>query len=187
MKYLMIILAMLLANQVQAKPNCERHPIYCKIVKLKPSVNHTFAMELSNYIHMYSRRFGTNPDYSIAIAMQESSIVNRDRMGMVVTKEGKRVRGISDVGVFQIHVGTVYNLQNVNGWNIDFQRLRTDIKYQTYWHTRLLRRKIGVCKAKRKRLRVKEGNEWSCYHSYTYKRRQVYLSDVNVHLGSLSK
>lgn len=183
MKHLILILALIVPSLSWAA-DCERHPIYCNIVKIKPSVNRTFAMELSNYIYKYSRMYGTNPNHTIAIAMQESSLINQDRMGTIITKEGKVVRGVTDVGVFQLHVDTIKNME-ARGWDIDFQRLRSDVEYQTYWHVRLIKRKISICKAKSEKLNVLPGNEWSCYHSYTYKQRQVYLEFVSTHLNKL--
>lgn len=154
----------------EAKVNCDRHPIYCQMVKLKPSINRTFAMELSNYIYKYSRRYNTDPMVSVAIAMQESSLTNIDRMGSLIdTKSGKVVKGVTDVGVFQLHVDTIQNYKEQLGWDIDFQRLRTDVEYQTFWHVRTLKRKIRICSIDkyRERYSVEHGNEWSCYHSFT--------------------
>jgi len=159
-----------LSFNVEAKVDCNRHPIYCQMVKLKPSINRTFAMELSNYIYKYSRKYGTDPMISVAIAMQESSLTNIDRKGALIeTKSGKLVKGVTDVGVFQIHVGTIQNYKKQLGWNIDLQRLRTDVEYQTVWHIKILKRKIRICSRYkyRKRYSIEKGNEWSCYHSFT--------------------
>lgn len=117
--------------------------------------------------------------------MQESSLINQDRLGAVLTKEGKVVEGVTDVGLFQLHIHTIENMRK-SGWNIDFERLRTDVEYQTYWHIRLLRSKIRVCEAKREELQVKPGEEWSCYHSYTPKLREVYRGLVGRHLAKLN-
>jgi hypothetical protein len=149
-------------------------------------MNQTVAKELSDYIAKYSRQFGTDPNHSIAIAMQESSLVNQDRQGAILTKEGTVVRGITDVGLFQLHIHTIENMRK-QGWNIDFQRLRTDIEYQTYWHIRLLQSKIKTCKAHQVEMSVKPGDEWSCYHSYTPKLREIYRKMVDVYLAKLSK
>lgn len=184
-KLTLTILALLLTTVANAKDVCETHPIYCSILKVKPSINRTFAMELSNYIYKYSQRYGTDPTHSVAIAMQESSLINRDRKETVIDKRGNVVRGVSDVGVFQLHVDTIKNMRESQGWDINFDRLRSDVEYQTYWHIRLLKRKIRICSSKREKLRVTPGNEWSCYHSYTYKRRQIYLEDVSVHLEKI--
>jgi hypothetical protein len=169
-----------LAQPMEAVPlKLKKNPIYAEIVKLNPKVDKTLAMQLSNSIAKYSKMFGTDPLFSVAIAMQETAFVNKNREGAVMTKTGKLVRGITDVGVFQIHVATIAYL------GIDVVRLQTDIDYQAYWHTKILAQKIKVCSGARKKLDVKIGNEWSCYHSFTPSKRQVYLKDVGVHLAKL--
>jgi len=178
-KYLAILTALLVPVLVQAAPNCEKNPIYCKILTLNPKVDKAFALELSNSIYRYSKKYGTNPALSVAIAMQESAFANVNRTGSVLTKAGKIIHGDTDIGVFQLHVNTIEYM------GIDLERLRTDVDYQTYWHIRILKSKISTCKAKREQLQVQEGNEWSCYHSFTFKKRRIYLEDVNVHLTKI--
>jgi hypothetical protein len=74
MKYLAIILLLLVSSaDVEARPDCGRHPIFCKIVELRPSIDKAFAMEASNYIHASSKHYGTDPMESVAIIHQESS------------------------------------------------------------------------------------------------------------------
>lgn len=165
--------ALLLANTATfAAIDCSIHRIYCKIVELKPSVNKSFAMELSNYLYAASRHYGTEPMVSVAIAMQESSLRNIDRYETVLTKDGKYIRGVSDIGVFQFHVNTVKNLK------LDPQRLRSDLSYAAWQHVRLLARKQRVCKKKG----LAKGAEWSCYHSYTPKYYKTYQKQVKRYL-----
>lgn len=152
---------------------------------MKPKINKEFAASLSIYITKYAKKFGFDPTISVAIAMQESSLDNINRMGNIL-KDGKLVRGISDVGVFQIHIDTIANLNNAGG-AIDFQRLENDVEYQTYWHARILQTKIKTCKAERAKLQVGLGAEWSCYHSFTLAKRKVYVKDVSRHLAKLSR
>lgn len=193
MKTVLTLIAMLLPTIALAKPDttidCNRHKIFCDILTVKPSINRSYAMELSNYIYKWSKYYGTDSKLSVAIAMQESSLINRDRKGIVLTEDGKRVRGVTDVGVFQLHIDTIDNLNKTLKWDIDFRRLRSDVEYQTQIHTRLLRRKIAICESDRYKvkLKVKDGNEWSCYHSFTYRRRQTYIRDVGVHLDKITK
>lgn len=156
----------------------------CKILKLRPKIDKQFAVSLSFYIAKYAKQFEFDPAISVAIAMQESSLSNKNRMGTVL-KDGKFVRGITDVGVFQIHVDTMADLNNT-GNRIDYQRLLADIGYQTYWHAKILSAKIKTCKAKRATLKVSAGNEWSCYHSFTYTKRKTYLKDVSRHIVKLT-
>lgn len=153
--------------------------MYQKILALNPTVNKVFALQLSKSITKYSKMFGTDPMFSVAIAMQESAFENKNRMGSVLSKAGKMIHGVTDVGVFQIHIATIAYL------GIDAKRLMTDVDYQTYWHTKILSSKIKTCKAQHQRLEVKAGDEWSCYHSFTLEKREVYLEDVGVHLAKI--
>lgn len=158
--------------------------MFCKILKLKPTINKEFAANLSSYISKYAKEFGTDPSVSVAIAMQESSLNNVNRMGFVL-KDGRLVRGITDVGVFQIHIKTLANL-NAEGYNIDLTRLENDVEYQTYLHASILKTKIKTCKAARVRLQVNKGTEWSCYHSFTLEKRKLYFRDVSRYLVKLT-
>lgn len=176
----LITLALLLAtNQSQADSACNKNPIYCDILTLNPNVNRSFALILSNSISRYSKKFGTDPKISVAIAMQESSFRNIDRQGVVVTKHGQVVHGATDIGVFQIHANTMAYLK------IDGIKLKNDVDYQTYWHVKILRNKIKVCESKRERLEVELGTEWACYHSFTPDKRQIYIHKVGAHLSKI--
>lgn len=159
--------------------------MYCKILKLKPTIDHEFAGALSVYIAKYAKEFGFDPTISVAIAMQESSLENKNRLGAVL-KDGRFVNGITDVGVFQIHIKTLANLNN-EGNAIDLKRLQTDIGYQTYWHARILSTKIKTCKAEKTKLQISAGSEWSCYHSFTLSKRKVYFKDVSRHIVKLAR
>ena len=181
----LVLLTFLFAPSAFAKVNCDTHKIYCNIVEVNPKVDKTFAMTLSNNLYKYSKRYGTDPLISVAIAMQESSIRNVMRRDAVYVKEdGSIHKGISDIGVFQIHVNTVENFRRDHGWDIDIDRLIVDVDYQVYWHIRLLKHKVNTCKKLRSKLKVKKGNEWSCYHSYTFSKRKKYLNDVSRHIAS---
>lgn len=176
----------LVPNLVQAAgPNCSKAPVYCDILKLKPSVDKQFARTLSDSIARYSRRFHIDPRISVAIAMQESSFQNVNRLGTVLTKRNHVVHGVTDIGVFQIHIETISNL-NYQGRTIDMERLKTDVDYQAFWHAKILKSKINVCRAQREKLDVEEGAEWSCYHSFTKEQRQVYVDFVEPYLTKLT-
>lgn len=172
-------LAVTIPRVVQADLICKKNPVFCKIKALNPKVDSAFAQKLSTIIVKNAQTFGLDPMHSVAIAMQESAFANVNRMGAVMTKDGKLVRGVTDVGVFQIHVATIAYL------GIDMQRLMTDLDYQGYWHAKILSEKIKVCSSKRSKLAVTLGNEWSCYHSFTPSKRKVYLKDVGVHLAKI--
>lgn len=179
-KYLMLLMVLLIPSLAQPmERRAPKNPILTEILRLNPKVDKAFATTLSNSIARYSKRFNTDPMISVAIAMQESAFANKNREGSVMTKTGQIVHGITDVGVFQIHIATIAYL------GIDVVRLKTDVDYQTYWHVKILAQKIKVCTEQRDRLDVLKGNEWSCYHSFTPSKRKIYLEDVGAHLAKL--
>ncbi len=157
--------------------------IYAEIKKLNPNCEETFARDLSKYLSVYSSYFGTDPIISVAIAMQESSISNTNRLGWV-DQSGKKVRGITDLGVFQIHYRTIRELKRTYP-DLDVFRLQHDLEYQTFWHVKLLKKKITICQSKKSSLKISSGEEWSCYHSFTLDKRKIYVKAVNVHLTKL--
>ena len=183
-KYLALLMVLLVPSLALPKElprnQVRNNPVLQEILKLNPKVDHAFALKLSQYILKYSREFKTDPKVSVAIAMQESSLENKNREGYVMADDGRVVHGITDVGVFQIHVATIANL------HIDFERLKTDVDYQTYWHTKILAEKIKICRAKAEELEVKSGKEWGCYHSFNAVPRAEYVADVGVHLAKLT-
>lgn len=176
----------MLPNLVQAshKINCETNPIYCQILKVNSRVDKGFALKLSDYISKYSLSFGTNPMISVAIAMKESSIRNQHKMGLILSNDNKEIEGITDFGVFQIHMRTIKDVRERLGWHIDTARLKNDVEYQTYWHTRILKMKIKTCSkpSVKVRRKIKDGNEWTCYHSGTLSKRLTYLKEASPYL-----
>jgi hypothetical protein len=160
--------------------SCPKNPVYCKILALSPKVNKAFAAQLSNLILKYSKIYHTNPMHSVAIAMQESGFENKNRMGVVMDSHGRLVHGVTDVGVFQIHVATIAYL------GIDVKRLARDVEYQTMWHTKILASKIKTCTAQGVKLGVTPGSEWACYHSFTPAKRAIYVQDVGAHMSKLA-
>lgn len=52
--------------------NCQKHPIYCQIVKNKPKINKKYAMRLSNIIYKMHRKYHIPSRVFTAILMQES-------------------------------------------------------------------------------------------------------------------
>lgn len=168
----------------QTSPNCTTNPVYCDILKLKPSVNKSFARLLSRSITRYSKKFGLDPKPSVAIAMQESTFKNINRLGTVLTKRNNVVNGVTDIGVFQIHIETIAHMIE-SGYKIDVEKLKNDVDYQAFWHAKILKKKINICKAQREKLDVEEGEEWSCYHSFTKKERLIYVGYVGAYLDKL--
>lgn len=181
MRLFLISLLLLSPSVVLSKENkpSVRTQIFAEITKLNPKVDKTFARNLAKYIAKYSRIFKTDPKISVAIAMQETAFANRNREGSVLTDDGAIVHGITDVGVFQIHIETIAYL------GIDTERLKRDVEYQTFWHTKILAEKIKVCTKQREKLEVEVGQEWSCYHSFTKTKREIYVGYVGPYLAKL--
>lgn len=156
---------------------CANHPIYCRILEVRPTVNKKLAFRLSNYIHKYSKKYNTDPLVSVAIAMQESRIRNINRYQTIALPGTSAVlTGVSDIGIFQIHVRTAQR------FDISIDRLLTDVEYQVEQHTRILSHKTKVCSRPGNRLRVKPNYTWSCYHSYTPRLRRRYRDLVRRYL-----
>lgn len=148
-----------------------QHPIYSKIVKLKPNIDKKYAMYLSNLIHKYAKKYNQNPFISVAIAMQESGIRNISRSQSVVLLNNpiKIVKGYSDICLFQIHVNTAVN------YNIDILKLSKSLDYCVEQHFRIMRHKRKICKHLAK-------DSWSCYHSMTRSNRLYYKKLVERYL-----
>lgn len=151
---ILIILGLLILPLSQAKVG---HPIYNKIVKLKPSINKSFAMRLSNLIHKYSRKYGQDPMLSVAIAKQESGIRSISRKETVVVFKDKKpelIKGYTDICIFQIHVRTAKN------YGLDMYKLHTNLDYCVEQHFKIMKKKRKMCKKLGK-------DSWTCYHSTT--------------------
>lgn len=71
MKKLLLTL-FLFSSGVLAEVNCSQHPIYCQIVKNKPRIDRSYAMELSNIIHKMHLKYHIPSRIFTAILMQES-------------------------------------------------------------------------------------------------------------------
>lgn len=175
----------LVPTLVQAGSDCLKFPVYCDIIKLKPGIDKSFAKSLASSISKYSRIYGIDPRISVAIAMQESSFTNINRHGAVLTKSNQIVRGDTDIGVFQIHIDTIAALKK-EGSPINTEWLKRDVDYQALWHARILREKIKTCRVQHERLEIEQGKEWSCYHSFNKKQREVYVNFVDPYLQKLS-
>lgn len=159
--------------------NCKIHKLFCTIVGLNPSLDKAFAMKLSNAVYKASKRHGTDPYRSIAIAMQESSLrmVNRTSKEVKTNKrcdeyETCRVTvttttAITDVGIFQFNTATVKKL------SLDMKRLLTDVNYAANQHVMFLVKKIQMCK------KIYPKTAWACYHSATPEYHKKYIKAVN--------
>ena len=164
--------------QTHHKLLCTKHPLYCRIITLQPKADKKWAMRLSNYLVRYAKKYQLDPWRSLAIAMQESSLLSTKRYSTVMVPilncssrrdcntVYKIINAISDIGIFQLHANTVKQ------YNFTPSRLEHDLEYMVKTHFIVLKDKIKQCK--------KYGVEaWSCYHSKTPVLRKRYIRHVN--------
>jgi hypothetical protein len=101
--------------------------------------------------------------------MQESGLqqVHRYTNVLIEDKAGKyvKIKGITDVGVWQFHIDTIKD------FDIDINKLMTDLEYATHAHFRILKDKIRECS----HLKT---YAWTCYHSKTKRHREYYKKRV---------
>jgi hypothetical protein len=164
MKYLIILLFSL---NLYANINCETHPIYCRILELKPHINKKYAMKLSNIIYKY--KGNNNPNLSLAIAMQETTMRETMRSGKVIVfddNDGYQiVEGFTDICMYQFHVDTIIN------YNLDPVLLKNDLDYCVQSHFKILNSKKRLC-------RYLNDEAWTCYHSANEPYRSRYKKAV---------
>lgn len=162
------------------KINCNVHKLYCAIVELQPAINKEFAMELSNVLRRKSIEHNTDPYLSIAIAMQESSLLNINRIVKLEEKSEKvcdeflrcektinKIEYVSDFGLFQFSLRTIHDRQ------LEVERLLNDIDYMVEEHIIFLKEKIRMCS------RMYPTTAWGCWHSADHDRHYDYVTRVN--------
>jgi hypothetical protein len=136
-----------------------KHPIYDSILAINPKVDTELAMELSNYLSRYSKKYGTNPYRSVAIIAQESMFRN--------------ISTDKDIGIFQFNLGTI------KIYKMDKLRLQFDLEYATHEHVKLLAKKKEYCKDKEE--------SWACYHSSAPRHYSNYVKLVNRYYNQIVK
>lgn len=158
--------------------NCELHKLYCKTMELQPSVDPTWAMKFADTLLRYSKKYTMDPWLSLAIAMQESSLLNPKPNTKTIVfkrvcddehhcrKTHEIITGYSDLSVFQIHVETILY------YDLDPVRLSNDLDYAAEWHFKILKQKLTECRSL--------GLEaWTCYHSNNPPLRNNYAKKVS--------
>lgn len=178
MKIIFIIFLFILSIQdnVHAKVNCDVHKIYCKIIELNSKVDKKYAMNLSNLLYKYSKKYGTDPIISVGIMKIESGIskIDRTTKGYIFYKECddidncelyyKKQTVHTDIGEFQFHISTIeYH-------NLDPIKLKTNMEYNVKNHIKLLKTKMIMCKGM--------PYSWGCWHSKTTKYKDRYVKKV---------
>jgi hypothetical protein len=168
MRFLLLaLLAFGFSNTAEAKVDCNRHKIYCKIKKLQPRIKYARAMQISNYIYRLARAHNIDPMVSVAILHQENRFrdvhtyeverdVKEECHATSCVKHVTEHHEVVDLGIAQINVKTaIYH-------GFDIQRLYDhDTEYAIEAHMVILASKIKAC--------TKQFGEeaWSCYHSVT--------------------
>jgi hypothetical protein len=159
---------------------CNKHPIYCKIKQLRPKMPNQQAMQLSNIFHINAKKYNGDPILAVAIAMQETGLRSKQRHQKVIqfateclkdqcNETWQVIQGVSDVCMFQIHIGTILN------YKINPVKLKNDLNYCVSWHFKLMKEKRKLCSSL--------GNaSWSCYHSKTERIRKIYFKLVSEYL-----
>lgn len=167
-----ILIILFLFCQLSFSVNCEKHPIYCHIKQLKPNMNYRKAMDLSNLIYKYSKKYGQDPHLSVAIAAQETGIKEINRAQTIIVffnicdevgckEHYKYVTGYSDLSMFQFHAETI------RYYNINPILLKNNLEYCVNWHFKLIKKKRKICKDLGE-------DAWTCYHSRSPKLRKFY-------------
>lgn len=180
MKVFILISMMFFASTAYGKMNCNKHKLYCTIVKLKPKINKTFAMKLSNAIYKATKKYKVDPFRAIAIMRQESSINMNARNIGSKTKSHKEcdewercvtvktiITKTTDFGLFQFHIKTM----TIHGLSI--KRVMTDINFTVDFAIAMIARKIKNCS------KLWPNTPWACYNSATNIKHQAYVKLVN--------
>lgn len=185
---LLLLVGFLITTNCFSEPviDCKIHKLYCAMVELQPAIDKDWAFKFSDILYTTSKRYRTNPYRTIAMMMQESSLLGRQRTetGYIFTEVcmktedstddddllqceevAEKVTIYTDVGWFQFHWDTIERMR------LDPVRLKNDLIYATEWHIRLLRIKMDRCRHLGK-------EAWSCYHSATEKYRKAYIKKV---------
>lgn len=176
MKWLVILILGFMSTKALGV-DCNKNPIYCKILKLNPKIDPTFAKDLSNKIAAKAKAVGVDPFVSLAILMQESTLrhVNTYKTSKSVEeycKDGScfkkviEVSEVSDMSIAQINIGTAKQ------YGFDVERLYSgDLDYALDCHYVVLKEKMKMCESLGE-------DSFSCYHSINDPYRSVYVKMV---------
>lgn len=180
MKAFIIVIAVFFTGTAYGKVNCNKHKLYCTIVKLNPRINKTFAMKLSNIIYRAAKKHKVDPYRAIAIMRQESGININARNSSTDTISHKEcdewetcviVKTITtkttDFGLFQFHIDTMKRA------NLDIRQVMTDLDFTVNFAIKMIADKIKMCS------RIWPETPWACYNSATEGKHQTYVKLVN--------
>lgn len=122
MKILLILLSLFTFNAMAGE--CDKHPIYCQIVKNKPKIDKKYAMRLSNVIYKMHKKYHIPTRIFTAILRQESGYsLEAKGKQCGYTKLGLKECVYTDYGISQIH------WKSAELWDFDVVKLTTDLEY----------------------------------------------------------
>lgn len=143
--------------------SCEKHPIFCRIVQAKPSINNKYAMKISNIMHKYKENM--DPYISIAIAVQETGIrmINRKQKIIIFDNLGgyQILKGYTDICMYQFHVDTIID------YKLDPVKLNNNLDYCIKSHFKVMKDKLEICSSL-------NNDAWVCYHSRNEPYHSIY-------------
>lgn len=176
----LLLLVMLIVPTVafaKIENKCKQNLLYCKIVKINPKIEHTFALELSEKIYKKAKDYGINPNIVIAILAQESgfnkvtTFKTRKEYSEFCTIENCYKINIEtkeafDLSFAQINIGTAKN------YRFALERLhKNDVDYVLSCFFIILKDKMKMCSHLK-------NESFSCYHSTKKEYRLLYLELV---------
>lgn len=129
---------------------CAQNPIYCQIVKNKPTINRKYAMKLSNLIYKITKNHNINAHSFTAILAQESMYKNK-----VFNKKSK------DYGIAQI------NIHTAKRFGFKPKKLLNNLEYS-------LKAGAIILADLKKRYGKKEKYYWTRYNSFRKINREKY-------------
>ena len=186
MKAFILTLTVFLFPTAAKAVDCSKHKIYCSIVHLQPKVDKKYAMKLSNEIYKYSKIYKISWKRSLAILMQETSIIK----GLNNVQKGLVKKTICHAEAFSVEDSTcetIYEVQNlitdIGPWQFSVhtvllysmnpERVEKDLAYSTEWHFKILRKKLKACGKKY------PDTAWACYNTASPTKHKIYVQLVD--------
>ena len=128
MKSLLLLLILFSANAF-AEADCEKHPIYCHIIKNmtlesgKVCISKQKAMKVSNLIYKMHKKYNISARLFTAMLRQESRYSLKAQGIQCIGYQGKKICGPSDYGISQVNITTAER------FGFDLDKLSEDLEY----------------------------------------------------------
>lgn len=198
MSRLMFIFAILLVftiivctkvNAYEGSHDCDRNPIYCQIVKNKPTIKRTYAFKMSNIIHSITTKYKLEPHLFTAILAQESMYdmtAKNCTSGLIKKIHGVRgfVGEVIKVSEYfeqntvctDFGIGQIWH-KTATSYDFDISRLTTDLEYS-------IEAAAIVLKDFKNMYGKKEHDWWTRYNARSRKARDKYKNLVNRYINA---